>query len=184
MTIYHESGLRLTLPAGKHFRFQDCKAYKSLNGQNLKEMDFCWWQEDENRLWLIELKDYANLTPAECLPNHLLDNLIAKATDSLLMLAACWAKTGKGQEFLSCLPSSVQEFPRHPQQLKLKLFFILKIDVSMFKDEIDALKYELNNRLRGRVALFNIRHVSLVDHLTVINHNLLPLETLEPAPYV
>jgi hypothetical protein len=49
----------------------------------------------------------------------------------------------------------------------------------MFKDERDALKYELNNRLRGRVALFNIKHVSLVDHLTVINHNLLPLQTLE-----
>ena len=46
----------------------------------------------------------------------------------------------------------------------------------MFKDEIDALSYELNNRLRGRIALFNIRHVSLVDHLTVINNNLLPLQ--------
>jgi len=176
MTIYQESGLRLTLPEGKHFRFQDCQAYKSLSGQNLKEMDFGWWQEDKNILWLFELKDYANLTLNECLPNHLLDNLITKAMDSLLMLAACWAKTGKGREFLSCLPSPVQNFPMHPEQLKLKLFFILKIDVNMFKDEIDALKYELNNRLRGRIALFNIKHVSLVDHLTVINHNLLPLQ--------
>jgi hypothetical protein len=142
-------------------------------------MDFGWWQEEKNTLWLIEMKDYAHLTPEECLPNHLLNNLVNKATDSLLMLATCWAKTGKGREFLPCLPTSLQQFPEHQEHLKLKLFFILKIDAAMFKDEIDALRYELNNRLRGRVALFNIRYVSLVDHLTVINNNLLPLQTIE-----
>ncbi len=176
MSVYQESGLKLTLPEGQHFRFQDCQAYKSLMGQNLKEMDFGWWQEQKKRLWLIEIKDYANLTPPECLPNHLLDNLFNKATDSLLMLATCWAKTGKGREISSCLPPALQQFPELPEQLKLKLFFILKIKASMFKDEIDALSYQLNNRLRGRMALFNIKHVSLVDHITVINNNLLPLQ--------
>lgn len=48
----------------------------------------------------------------------------------------------------------------------------------MFKDEIDVLRYKLNDRLRGRVALFNIRHVSLVDHITVINNKLLPIENI------
>jgi len=48
----------------------------------------------------------------------------------------------------------------------------------MFKDEIDALRYRLNDILRGRVALFNIRYVSLVDHITVINNNLLPIEEI------
>lgn len=56
--------------------------------------------------------------------------------DSLLMLAACWAKTGKGREFLSCLPSPVQTFPMHPEQLKLKLFFFLKIDVCLKMKEM------------------------------------------------
>jgi hypothetical protein len=178
MTVYIESGLRLNLPKGEHFRFQDCKVYKKLSGQKLKEMDFCWWQKEQNRLWLIEIKDYAHLSTEERLPNHLLDNLVDKATDSLLMLATCWAKTGKGREFSACLPLPIQQFPEHPEQLKLKLFFILKIDVNMFKDEIDALRYRLNDRLRGRVALFNIRYVSLVDHLTVIKHNLLPIEEI------
>jgi len=177
MTAYDESGLRLNLPKGQHFRY--CEAYKLLCGQKLKEMDFGWWQPEQNRLWLIEIKDYAHLTTEERLPNHLLDNLVDKATDSLLMLASCWAKTGKGREFFSCLPPPIQQFPESPEQLKLKLFFILKIDVTMFKDEIDALRYGLNNRLRGRVALFNIRYVSLVDHLTVLNNNLLPLQVIE-----
>jgi hypothetical protein len=178
MTAYIESGLRINLPEGEHFRFQDCEIYKQLSGKKLKEMDFGWWQKQQNRLWLIEIKDYAHLTTEERLPKHLLDNLVDKATDSLLMLANCWAKTGKGREFSSCLPPAIQQFPEHPEQLKLKLFFILKINVAMFKDEIDALRYELNDKLRGRVALFNIRYVSLVDHITVINNNLLPIEEI------
>jgi hypothetical protein len=116
MTTYYESGLRLNLPKGEHFRFQDCEVYKLLCGQKLKEMDFGWWQKEQNRLWLIEIKDYAHLSIEERLPNHLLDNLVDKATDSLLMLASCWAKTGKGREFSLCLPPPVQQFPEQTMQ--------------------------------------------------------------------
>ena len=118
MKVYIESGLRVNLPKEQHFRFQDCEIYKQLSGQKLKEMDFGWWQKEQNRLWLIEIKDYAHLTTEERLPNHLLDNLVDKATDSLLMLASCWIKTGKGREFSGCLPKAIQQFPEDPEQLK------------------------------------------------------------------
>jgi len=177
MTSYYESGLKISLPSDEHFRFQDCKAYKPLSGQNLKEMDFGWWQAEKNTLCLIEIKDYTHLTPTERLPAHLLNTFINKATDSLLMLATMWAKIGKGFELSSCLPLPVQQFPSHsPEKLRLKLFFILKIDKVIFRSQLGILKDELNDRLRGRVALFNVRHVSLLDHLTVINNNLLPIQ--------
>jgi hypothetical protein len=73
MTAYIESGLRINLPEGEHFRFPDCEIYKQLSGKKLKEMDFGWWQKQQNRLWLIEIKDYAHLTIEERLPKHLLE---------------------------------------------------------------------------------------------------------------
>ncbi len=73
MSTYQESGLIITLPDGEHFRFQDCQAYKEVSGRNLKEMDFGWWQNDTNTLWLIEIKEYSNLTSEEQLPDYLLD---------------------------------------------------------------------------------------------------------------
>ncbi|GAA6620814.1 hypothetical protein NUACC26_066320 [Scytonema sp. NUACC26] len=39
MPIYKESGLRITLPDGYSFRFQDCASYISLKGKNLSEID-------------------------------------------------------------------------------------------------------------------------------------------------
>jgi hypothetical protein len=167
MTTYHESGLVITLPDSEHFRFQDCQAYKPLSGQFLKEMDFGCWQADKNTLWLIEIKEYASLMPEEQLPDHLLDNFVNKATDSLLILAALWAKTNQGLEFASCLPPQIHQFPK-----RLKFFFILKIDEVLFKSKIGPLKDELKNRLRGRLALFDVRHVTLVDHLTAIKCHL------------
>jgi len=163
MSTYQESGLIITLPDGEHFRFQDCQAYKQLSGVNLKEMDFGWWQTDTNTLWLIELKEYAHLTYEEQLPDYLLDNLVNKATDSLLMLAAMWAKTNQGLKLAECLPPVIHQFSG-----RLKLFFILKIDKIAFKSQIGVLKDELKNRLRGRIAFFDVRHVTLVDHLTAI----------------
>jgi hypothetical protein len=150
MTTYHESGLVITLPDGEHFRFQDCQAYKRLSGQFLKEMDFGWWQADKNTLWLIEI--YASLMPEEQLPAHLLDNFVNKATDSLLILAALWAKTNQGLEFASCLPPQIHQFPK-----RLKFFFILKIDEVLFNSKIEPLKDELKNRRRDKLALFEYR---------------------------
>lgn len=167
MSTYHESGLIITLPDGEHFRFQDCHAYKPLSGQNFKGMDFGWWQTNRNTLWLIEIQEYANLTQEEQLPRHLLDNLAKKATDSLLMLAAIWAKTHQGLELAPCLPPQVYQFPR-----RLKFFFIFKIDDMIFKSKMLHLKDALKNQLRGRFALFDVKHVSLVDHLTAIKCDL------------
>lgn len=169
MIAYQESGLVITLPEDEHFRFHDCQAYQLLSGQHLKEMDFGWWQADKKVLWLIEIKEYESLTPTERLPAHLLNNLVNKATDSLLMLAALWAKTNKGLELAKCLPSSIHQFPG-----RVKLFFIFKVaeDQTLFRNHFGSLKDALKNQLRGKRALFDIKHITLVDHLTAIKCNL------------
>jgi hypothetical protein len=128
MTIYQESGLIITLPDDEHFRFQDCQAYKGLSGANLKEMDFAWWQNETKTLWLIEIKEYANLSSEECLPDYLLDNLVNKATDSLLMLAAMWSKTNQGLKLAACLPPIFHRFSG-----RLKLFLYSKLIILLLK---------------------------------------------------
>ncbi|MEQ8969819.1 MAG: hypothetical protein RIE73_05425 [Coleofasciculus sp. C1-SOL-03] len=119
MSIYQESGLQITLPDTERFRFQDCSGYKTLNGKNLSEMDFGWWDSTKNSLWLLDVKDYSHLTPTERLPDYLLENLVNKATDSLLILSAVWFGSVKGQEICSELPLSCRTFPSKPKKLKI-----------------------------------------------------------------
>ncbi len=175
MPIYQESGLQITLPDGESFRFQDCSGYKTLSGKNLSEMDFGWWNSTKNSLWLLDVKDYSHLPPTERLPDHLLDNLIKKATDSLLILSAVWFGSVKGQEICSELPLSCRTFPSKPK--KLKIVFVLKITNSLLKAELSPLKTRLLARLRGRIALFDINNVTLADHETGIRMGL-PIATL------
>lgn len=175
MAIYQESGLRITLPDGDSFRFQDCSSYKTLSGKNLSEMDFGWWDSTRNTLWLLDIKDYSHLTPSEKLPDHLLDNLINKATDSLLLLSAVWFGSIKGKEIGLELPLSCQSFPSNPR--KLKIVFVLKISNTHIKAELSPLKTRLLARLQGRIALFDLNNVTLTDHETGIKMGL-PIVTV------
>jgi hypothetical protein len=170
MPIYEESGLRIALPDGDSFRFQDCSGYKSLSGQNLSEMDFGWWESAKNILWLLDVKDYSHLTKKEKMPEYLLENLISKAADSLLILSAVWSGTAKGQEICLDLPPSCRTFPRAPK--RLKLVFVLKLTKHHRKTDLGPLKTRLSARLKGRIALFDITNVTLADHETALKMGL------------
>jgi hypothetical protein len=103
MPIYEESGLRIELPDGDSFRFQDCSGYKSLSGKNLSEMDFGWWDSAKNILWLLDVKDYSHLTKRERMPEYLLENLIRNSRvrslweRTLLLPFSPSPFTGRGQ---------------------------------------------------------------------------------------
>lgn len=171
MITYRESDLDVTLPTGDSFRFSDCSAYRSLSGAGLKEMDFGWWESSSSTLWLMELKDYSRLSPAEQLPADLFDGFMNKATDSLLMLASVWFNSAKGAEICHCLPLSCQSFPSRPQ--KIKLVFLLNVD-SYRIPELEALRDRIKNRLKGRVALFDltVNNIILLDHRTAMRNGL------------
>lgn len=111
MAIYHESGLELNLPDGLHFRFADLPVYIKLKGQNLKEMDFCWLHQDA--LVMVEVRDYRakqdDLRPEDFKPKQSrFEALVDKMTGSLLLLAAAWSGTTKGQEMRAELPKFAQ----------------------------------------------------------------------------
>ena len=178
MRVYRESNLEIVLPLNEEFRFGDCPAYRTLSGANLKEMDFGWWDTAKNTLWLMEVKDYSRLTLEERLPVDLFDTFVNKATDSLMMLASVWFSSAQGTSISACLPTSCRSFPFHPH--KIKLVFLLKVN-SHTIPEIETLRDWLKNRLKGRVALFDmaVTNVILLDHNTAMSVGL-PIRAISP----
>ncbi len=171
MAIYHESGLSLDLPDGLHFRFAELPAYQRLNGQYLKEMDFAW--VDGGKLFLLEVRSYAQiittLTRADFVPvqgqprPHRHEALVDKLTDSLLMLLAAWADTDYGKSIKAGLPAAARS------RLPLKLIVAIELP-SNLSVHLSGLRDSLNARLRGRIALADVRTVALVDYARLLAH--------------
>ncbi len=176
MPVYAEPGFSVALPDWLSFRLQDCESYSTLCGQGLSEMDFGWWEDaPQPTLWLLEVKDYGHLAPEEQLPEHLIPKLVAKATDTLLLLAAAWIPTGRGQDIARWLPEPCRSFPAAPK--RLKLVFALRLPPER-RALVPALKDKVNQQLRGRIGLFDLKQVILVDHETAARMGL----PITPAP--
>ncbi|MBN8683184.1 MAG: hypothetical protein J0L99_11025 [Chitinophagales bacterium] len=54
-----ESGITLNFPDNNYFRFENCKGYRDIQ-DNFKEMDVCWYDQRNDTLYLIELKNWGN----------------------------------------------------------------------------------------------------------------------------
>lgn len=171
MAIYLESGLQLDLPDGHHFRFADIPTYKSLSGQNLKEMDFAWLAN--GHLFLLEVRSYTQLTStlvgSDFIPvkgqaePFRYKTLIDKVTDSLLMLLAAWAGSNKGQLIRNQLPVAAQ--------LKLPLKLVIAVELPLqLSIHLQALRDSLNERLRGRMALADVSSVTLLDYTRLVSN--------------
>lgn len=158
MVIYQESGLIINLNDEHSFRFQDNQAYQKLKGKRLSEMDFCWLDPNKNILWLLDVKDYSHLLPAEKLPDYLLAKLSNKVIDSLLLMSAIWSNTQEGLSLKKYLPKSCHTVK------SLKIIFVFKITNQTIKASLSPLKTKLVNSLRGRLALFDVNNITLIDH--------------------
>jgi len=169
VAIFNESGLTLDLPDGLHFRFADLLAYKLHSGQNLKEMDFAWI--DGGKLFLLEVRSYAQvsttLTGADLIPlkgqavPHRFEALIDKLTDSLLMLLAAWADTDCGKSIKAGLPAAAKS------RMPLKLVIAIEMP-STLSAHLSGLRDSLNARMRGRIALADVRNVALIDYARLL----------------
>ena len=171
MPTIPESGLQITLPEGMYFRFQDIPEYIKLKGQHLREMDFSWWDTDTNTLWLLEVNDYTSLSRTDRLSDHLLPVLEAKVVDSLMMLAAMWSGTVMGKKFRARIPVQLHSFPTAPPRTssRIRVVIVLKIEKRHITSDLPPLKDKLKENLQGRISLFDILGVQLLDHHEAIN---------------
>lgn len=170
MTVYIESGLRLDLPNGQHFRFADLPPYQSVSGQQLKEMDFAW--VSIGKLFLLEVRSYsqvtATLTGTDLVPTkgqpapYRFQTLIDKVTDSTLMLLAAWAGSAWGQQLTAALPLAAQS------RMPLKLVIAIDLPGALVI-HLQGLRDSLNARLQGRIALADVPRVVLIDYARLIS---------------
>ena len=124
VTVYSEPPFHVELPDDDTFRLQDCPAYKHLSGRHLKEMDFGWWDTSERVLWLLEIKDFQQLSREQELPQELIGKFRTKARDCLLLLSAAWLGTPVGRELVRSLPEPCRTWPG--LNSRLKLLFVVR----------------------------------------------------------
>lgn len=113
-----ESAITLEFPDENYFRFEDCDAYKEL--QHLREMDACWYDQANNTLYLIELKDWNNNQLVEESDSNIssneieeikkniykyrIKNLVEKSIDSICMITSIILKKPQGNRIRACAP--------------------------------------------------------------------------------
>lgn len=165
-----ESGIRFKLPDGSYFRLCDIEAYRKLSGQNLKEMDFGWWDEKLGKLFLLEVKEYRDFENKTKYSTRI-NELVKKATDALMIFSSVWSGTAKGGEIGKHLPQKAVKFPGAG---KVHLIFLLNLR----GEEIPiTAKDEINSKLKGILSLFDIKRASVVNLEKAIKMNL----PVEPA---
>jgi len=158
-----ESGFQVKAPHPA-FRFADLVSYRSLTPKGLKEMDVGWWEANASgqRLILLELKGARvwQTPPDDPARPHeyLINTCVTKATDALLMLACAWIPTTWGQSLQAELPLQAV------LDSGCSIWIVFLIDIPEgYREHLLMVREELNARLAGRLALFGIRRVSVVD---------------------
>lgn len=155
MSISVESGMRVDLTGKPHFRFQELTAYQSVSGQHVKEMDYCWL--DNNVLFMLELKSYSaevveareGQKASDQFVDYLIDKTAPKVWDSLLLLSACWLRTKKGDKLRQEL-----DVQFHVRIERIRVVIVLEVP-DWFKPQFETLKRQFRKVLLGKMALFD-----------------------------
>lgn len=156
--IYQESNITLDFTGiNKHFRFETCPAYQSLSGQSIKEIDFGWWDDSNQVLYLLELKNYTIPGLDNQKAEKLIENLWKKSVDTMIMLNSVWLSTPTGGTIASCLPVEIT------QKVKVKIYHLVKVDPSS-APLMMMVNQKLTNKFIGYKKLFNVAAFSIITH--------------------
>ncbi len=158
-----ESGFKVTLSKENSFRFCESPAYQRLSGLSLKEMDIGWWDTTNSKLILLELKGIDIWQGfdkyKDTAHDYLVKSLKGKVTDVLLMLAAVWVKTEIVKEIRTSMPTHIHQYQGDGS---VKFIFLIDTPASR-KSLLPPVKDAINKELAGRVRLFGVKHVTLID---------------------
>ena len=118
---FTESSITLDFPDANHFRLSECDGYKVLN--NVREMDCCWYNENEDILYLIELKDWGNdrldeegdpdysieeiKQKKEGIAKYRVRNLVEKSIGTLSIFSSILLGRLAGQRINDCAPFEI-----------------------------------------------------------------------------
>lgn len=171
MKEYIESGFLFTFPAATSFRFCDMPPYQKLSGNNLKEMDFGWWDEQTKSIHLLEVKDERILrkfihqmgTKKKVKKYKLTTDFELKIMHSLAILSAVWSGTSKGQDFKRNLPAVIYQYPGEDSIVISVLIDSSHKRKTNLSPVLDRMKKIVIRKLKGCLRLFGVKGVKFYD---------------------
>jgi hypothetical protein len=163
--MIEEPGFTFRPPDTPWFRFADCHAYRKFSNRGIREMDFSYWDAAADRLVLLELKDYTDRT----VPGDLVDALIAKGRDSLIMLKSVWRGDAIGQA--AALSRDLPARFRTPAEIRL--LFVLKVNEKTQMEPVNKMSDKVEWSLQAYRELLGIRGRAIVmNHHQAAAHHL------------
>ncbi len=159
-----ESKITLDFPDNNHFRFEDCQGYKQIQ-EHLKEMDACWFDQNKDILYLIELKNWgtgkleeendSNYPPdkleshKEGINRHRVNTLVKKSIDSVSMILSIVLEKPYATKIQACAPFAVTN------NTQLKLLTIINWD-NPDATYIASIHAEYKSKFKPYATLFAI----------------------------
>ena len=160
-----ENTLDVTIPDGRAFRLQDCDTFVSIRGDTPHDFDVAWQNAGDERLWLVEFKDYGELIPTSPNQGHLETNLADKIKDTLYVLASVWAASEFGRQLRSDIESTFPNFPRTACPIRPVVILNLERRLTpLFSQLMTALNTDQN--LMSVLSVMDIERILVVspDH--------------------
>jgi len=160
MITISDTGLDLILPDSNYFRFQDCGTYKSLSGKGgLKEMDVCWLDVSEPRLFVIELKSWLQFLENDEYNKdhgklHRAFDIIQKLKDTIIILNAIDLKTTKSLGFSDCISFKIP---------KRKKFVVLVNAGVSHIESLGTIERLIRKETNGIMELMGYGKISILD---------------------
>ncbi len=154
---YTESGITLNFPDNNFFCFENCAGYQQFSGNHFKEMDAGWFDTTENKIFLIELKDFTEATIVGEYAEKRVWDMIKKSIDSCLMLQSILVGTQPSTDIQSCLP---QLFTR---DFKISVFHIIHTNEEQ-KADIQFLSDSFKAKFIAYKALFGVEHANVISY--------------------
>lgn len=116
-----ESSVTLNFPDNNYFRFENCQGYRNLS--HIKEMDVCWYDQENDTLYIIELKNWENSRLIEEDDPHIskeeiernkkniseyrINELWKKSVDSVSMFTSILLNKPYSLKLQECIPFSI-----------------------------------------------------------------------------
>jgi hypothetical protein len=157
-----ENTIRFEVPEGRSFRLDECDAFWRIEGDTPNDVDVVWQNEGDDRLWLVELKDYGELIPADPDREYLQENLTDKIRDVLYLLASLWAESDFGRRLRRDVEEVFPTFPETKPPLR-------PVAVLNLEEDQEALTSALMTDLNTNGELMSILSVMDVSHVLVVD---------------
>lgn len=160
-----ESSVTLNFPDNNYFRLCDCDGYKALQN-NFAEMDVCWFDQTNDILYLIELKNWENNTLAEesdptytseqiqvmkeGISNYRIRNLLKKSVDTTCMFMSILLGSQYSNKIQRCSPFTISN------NTTIKLLSIINW-TDTDSTYISAINTQYKSKFNSYAKLFDIK---------------------------